>query len=436
MFSSILFLILLLLLVQFTPEAPSLFSPIESLLVGLGGYVLLLVLIWGQQYFLTTRMRFSLERRLFITNIELLLFLVGYHFFLGAQQVYAQGTFEMLWRLIGAFLLYFGGLATFYRTAHKPMWGQIRFLLPFAIPALFLSLLYGLISFLPLPHLQHVLEDGDPTTPLETTIMLLFYGSLFAGLLIFFPPLMVTFWGCSKLPKGPKREQLEAFCRKAGFRHAGLCTWPVMAELSTAAIVGVTARFRYILFTKSLLEQHDLPEVEAVLAHEIGHSQHRHLLLYPVVFSGMIVLSALLYQLVGEPIRQFFVTHYVENPSPFWVDSFSTILFVLYGTVAVLYFRFVFGYFSRLFERQADLHGFALGVPPEAMIRALDRVAIHGGLIHDQPNWHHYSIRERIRFLESCQKDPKQIERHHRRVRYTLGVYFFLLALGMLFVAN
>ncbi len=35
----------------------------------------------------------------------------------------------------------------------------------------------------------------------------------------------------------------------------------------------------------------------------------------------------------------------------------------------------------------------------------------------ERPNWHHFSIGQRIRFLENCQEDRTLIAGHHRRVR-------------------
>lgn len=94
-----------------------------------------------------------------------------------------------------------------------------------------------------------------------------------------------------------------------------------------------------------------------------------------------------------------------------------------------LYYRIVYGLFSRLFERQADLHVFALGVPPEAMIEALDNVGIGTGFTHLVPNWHHYRIKERIDFLKQAMLDPSLVAKHHRKVWIALGIYLGLLLL-------
>ena len=66
----------------------------------------------------------------------------------------------------------------------------------------------------------------------------------------------------------------------------------------------------------------------------------------------------------------------------------------------LIYFRFIFGYFMRNFERQAD----ALRLYPfqRALFRWSQRcrkLRMTSGQPANKPNWHHYSIGERINFL-------------------------------------
>jgi hypothetical protein len=68
-----------------------------------------------------------------------------------------------------------------------------------------------------------------------------------------------------------------------------------------------------------------------------------------------------------------------------------------------------------------------LGVPPEDIIAALDAVATLSGNVHEDPSWHHYSIRQRIDFVKSAIDDPNVVTRHHRRVRFYSFIYTFLL---------
>ena len=65
---------------------------------------------------------------------------------------------------------------------------------------------------------------------------------------------------------------------------------------------------------------------------------------------------------------------------------FSPIVaYIFYAIIAMLYFRIVFGYFSRLFERQADLYVFEAGVPHYYMLQALDYIGVASGNTHLSP---------------------------------------------------
>jgi STE24 endopeptidase len=112
---------------------------------------------------------------------------------------------------------------------------------------------------------------------------------------------------------------------------------------------------------------------------------------------------------------------------PYWEALYPILLFVPFVAASALYFRFVFGYFSRLFERQADLYLYELDIPPAHMIEALDEIAHAAGGIHNIPNWHHGSIQDRIDFLNNTTRKPQLISAHHRKVRRSLAIYIILL---------
>ncbi len=69
----------------------------------------------------------------------------------------------------------------------------------------------------------------------------------------------------------------------------------------------------------------------------------------------------------------------------------------------LLYFRFIFGYFIRNFERQADLYVIKILGSGRALISAFDRIAGTSGESKKKPNWHHFGIGERIDTLERCE---------------------------------
>jgi tetratricopeptide (TPR) repeat protein len=115
------------------------------------------------------------------------------------------------------------------------------------------------------------------------------------------------------------------------------------------------------------------------------------------------------------------------------IERISTILssvLLIIGTV--VYFRYLFGYFMRNFERQADLHVFELFPSAQPLIKTFAKIIAASGQSPEKPNWHHFSIQQRIDYLTLCENESPWISRHHRKVRTSIIVYlvgFLLISL-------
>lgn len=245
---------------------------------------------------------------------------------------------------------------------------KIRIILPFFIPFLLISLF---------------LDLGFSTVQM---------GIALGAMIVFFPFLLVHCWDCEPLTN----TSLEEIAKKAKFSHAGFKVWNTPGV--TAAIIGLTPLFRYVLLTKPLISRLSPEALEAVVAHEIGHSKNHHLIWSPIILSGSLV-----------PL--------------FFVDSPSIPFYIFYALFILLYFRFIFGFYSRLFEREADLFGLKIGIPLPAMQDALDQVGVASGLTHRIPSWHHFSLYERIEFLKEAEKDPALEKEHSRRVTFWKWIF-------------
>ena len=201
--------------------------------------------------------------------------------------------------------------------------------------------------------------------------------------------------------------QIEALCRRARLRYNNILLWPVFeGRLITAGVMGLIKQFRYILVTRSLLQRLTPHEIEAVIAHEIGHVKKKHLLFYLMFFAGYMLISYALFDLI------VYATIYL-NPFISWlyrmgIDQ-ATVLSALFSLVIIvaflLYFRYIFGYFMRNFERQADIFVFDLLGTVTPLITTLEKIALTSGEPADKPNWHHFSIQERIDYLKRCIAD-------------------------------
>ncbi|OQX19377.1 MAG: hypothetical protein BWK76_04630 [Desulfobulbaceae bacterium A2] len=299
---------------------------------------------------------------------------------------------------------------------------NLRSNLPLVLPWLVLTLLADVFELLAPEEWRQAL--AGPWADL------FFFALFILFLALFFPPLVRRLWGCRDLPAGPLRDFIEEFCHRLGF-HARILTWPLFeGQVITAGVMGLVPPLRYLLLTPALLETMNPAELQAVLAHEIGHVVRRHLWLYLLLFFGFSALMGVL----AEPIPLFLL----RSDSVFQVLSRldlapETMITLLSGlpllVLMLLFFRFVLGWFIRNFERQADQFVFAALGSAAPLISAFERIAQLSGNIREQPSWHHFGLGERIRWLEACESNPALIRRHDRGLRRALIGYVVLVTL-------
>ena len=297
--------------------------------------------------------------------------------------------------------------------------------LPIILPWLTLSLVFDILQTLPFPELTKLLRS--PWGDLTLFVLFLFF------LVLAFPPLILSLWGCTPLPPGPVRDRLLAFCKAQGF-HSEIYDWPLFeGQVLTAGIIGIVPKLRYLMVTPALLEALTEEEMESVLAHEIGHVKHLHLVLYIVLFLGFSLLAGA----AARPLPHLILSSDLfYRMLPFMPYSPENVLGVLATAPLLLlmlvYFRFVFGYFVRNFERQADAYVFRVLGSSRPLIRSFEKIALLSGGNRDEKNWHHFGIGERIDFLRQCEEDRSLIVRHQRKLRFSLFFYCACIGLALL----
>lgn len=306
-------------------------------------------------------------------------------------------------------------------TARSFITANLKINLAILLPWLIISVLFDLIQLAPFPRWKDFLASpwGEP-------ILVLL--SLF-GLIFFLPLAIVRLWGCTPLPPGPARQRIEEFCRGQRLRFADILLWPLFeGRMLTAGVMGLTGRFRYLLVTPALLEATTPEEIEAVMAHELGHVKRFHLQLYLLLFLGFALLSQvsgapLLVLLLGSDFFYRLITLTGLGPDTLLSLAGAGIVFAL----LLGYFRFIFGFFMRNFERQADLYALSAMGHASPLIRVFEKIALLSGNIRDLPSWHHFGLGQRIDFLRRCEKEPDRIPHHHRKVHLALIFYALVL---------
>jgi len=299
---------------------------------------------------------------------------------------------------------------------------NISFSLPALLPWFLISLLADLIELLPFEQPRAFLA-----TPLGEIVYVVIFMLAIAG---WGPFLIQRVWGCRSLEPGPARLRIEKLCHRAGVKYRDILKWDLFGgSMITAGVMGIWGRFRYILVTPSLISLFTTDEMDAVVAHEIGHVEKHHIHFYLLFFVGYIVcvyafLDPLVMLIVSGPVLDFVAGGAISQETMMTL-VLSTVLIILF----LVYFRYGFGFYMRNFERQADLHVYQYLPHARSMITSFHKIAAHSRQAWDKPNWHHFSIKERVHFLARCEANPSFISRHHKKVRGMMWGYIAFLAL-------
>jgi Zn-dependent protease with chaperone function len=342
-------------------------------------------------------------------TLEALLFLGLFVFYLAIVWTCAYGPYKRLYR------------SDISRRSY--VLSNITFSIPILLPWLLLSGFADLIKALPFEW---------PGRFLDTTEGEVAYFLIFLFLVAIVGPAMIQkFWRCKPIEPGEHRRRIENLCQKAGMAYADILYWPIFGgKMITAGVMGLIKKFRYILITPSLLRLLEPEEIDAVIAHEIGHVKRKHLVFYLLFFVGYMLLSYLTFDMILFGIIYAEPVSWIINKTGFEQTTVISTLFSLVMIIVfIVYFRFIFGFFMRNFERQADIYVYSLFESAKPLISTLEKIVTTSGQSADRPNWHHFSIRERIEYLKKCESNPQWIQRHNRRVNKSIGIYLAGLVL-------
>ena len=348
-----------------------------------------------------------------IPTLLALLFLLLFIFYLAVVWTFAYRSYRSLYR------------ADISQSTY--VLSNISFSIPVLLPWLFLSGIADIIQALPFEAPKRLLN----TTEGELGYFFFFL----VGIAIVGPALIQKFWRCRPLEDGYYRKRIEHLCRRAGLAYADILYWPIFGgKMITAGVMGLIKKFRYILVTDALLQILEPEEVDAVIAHEIGHIKKKHLLFYLAFFVGYMLLSYVAVDAIVLGIISAEPVYWLSSKAGISQTAFiSGIYSVVIIFVFLIYFRFIFGFFMRNFERQADAYVYTLFDSAKPLISTLEKIADTSGQSADKPNWHHYSIRQRIDYLRKCESDLSWIDRHNVKIKKSIGVYVVgLLLLGVL----
>ncbi len=179
-------------------------------------------------------------------------------------------------------------------------------------------------------------------------------------LLVIYPTLIAPLFNkFTPLEDATLKERVTALMQRCGFSAKGLFVMDgsKRSAHANAYFTGFGAAKRVVFFD-TLLARLSAPEVDAVLAHELGHFKHRHIIKRIVsMFAMSLAGFALLGWLAQQP---WFYTGLGVQPNLDGAnDALALLLFLLAMPVFSFFIAPLFAQFSRKHEFEADAYAVA-----------------------------------------------------------------------------
>ncbi|HEY5913363.1 MAG TPA: M48 family metallopeptidase [Verrucomicrobiae bacterium] len=172
------------------------------------------------------------------------------------------------------------------------------------------------------------------------------------------------------LPEGALRDRLLRLADRTRFRARSIQVMDgsKRSRHSNAFFTGF-GRFRKIVLFDTLVQELTEPELEAVLAHEIGHYKKKHIPRMMVVSAlGSLAGFYLLAVLAGQP---WFYHSFGFSPGSL---APALLLFGLLAGVATFWLSPIAHWWSRRYEYQADAFAARVMTEPQSLIGALRKL--------------------------------------------------------------
>jgi STE24 endopeptidase len=217
--------------------------------------------------------------------------------------------------------------------------------------------------------------------------------------------LFPIFYKFEPLQNEELKARLVRLSERAGTRVRGVYQWKLSekSKKANAALTGL-GNTRRIILADTLLDNYSSDEIEAVLAHELGHHAHRHIMKSIVVQAGTTLLG-------------FWAANWVLHYAVDRLHMFETLsdfanlpLLVLVTTVLSFVLLPALNAYSRFNERQADRYAFQSIARVGPFISSMNKLADQNLAERAPSPWvewffhSHPAISKRVRAAESWAK--------------------------------
>lgn len=181
--------------------------------------------------------------------------------------------------------------------------------------------------------------------------------------------LFPIFYKFEPLDNEDLRRRLVVLSERAGTRVRGVYRWRLSekSRKANAALTGLGATRRIIL-ADTLLDNYSAEEIEAVLAHELGHHVHRHIL------KSIFVQAAITF--VGFWAANWALHYAVDQHMFEELSDFANLpLLALVSVVLSFLLMPALNAYSRFNERQADRYAFESISTVDPFISSMNKLA-------------------------------------------------------------
>ena len=198
--------------------------------------------------------------------------------------------------------------------------------------------------------------------------------ALFMGLFVLMAQLAPVvlfpiFYKFEPLENEELRRRLVVLSEQAGTRIRGVYRWKLSekSKKANAALTGL-GNTRRIILADTLLDNYTPEEIEAVLAHELGHHVHRHIVKSILVQAGV--------TLFGFWAANWALHYAVDHHMFEQLSDFANLpLLALVSVVLSFLLMPALNAYSRFNERQADRYAFETTASVEPFISSMNKLA-------------------------------------------------------------
>lgn len=205
------------------------------------------------------------------------------------------------------------------------------------------------------------------------------------------------------------KRRLIMLSQRAGTHVRGVYRWRLSekSKKANAALTGL-GRTRRIILADTLLDHYTADEIEAVLAHELGHHVHRHIL--KSIFVQAVIT------LVGFWAANWALHYAVDHHMFEELSDFANLpLLALVSVVLSFLLMPALNAYSRFNERQADRYAFESIASVEPFLSSMNKLAEQNLAERTPSKWvewffhSHPSISRRLAAAESWSKSQSAL---------------------------